>query len=369
MDNCTDIDLQNNQTRRIYNKSMEEKYMNVFGMEIDTADIKSPYLFYRKLRPECFSDSHTEKTMGEDMFCFYMNNLSKNMKQDQFEEMTRQMVGKLVTPNLIPSTGPTGGGDGKTDLETYSVDDAISEKWYYSDACKGNEKWAFAISCKEDWKSKIQSDVQKIVGTGRGFNKIYFCTNQLVPSKNKADLYDKYKADYSVDVYIFDLNWYKQAVFERDCYDIAIKTLNLDDQFKEVKVEGAGDKRKREKLAEIDSRIGVTKLNGRLDTAYIDDLLAAAILSRELELPKIEIKGRFSLSLEQARKYGTSQQVFNVIYQIGWTSFFWFEEPDEMYQQYLQLKDMLQQEINPIRIEKCYNLYNLGMLVNQSKTT
>lgn len=168
------------------------------------------------------------------------------------------MVGKLVTPNLIPSTGPAGGGDGKTDLETYSVDDAISEKWYYSDACKGNEKWAFAISCKEDWKSKIQSDVQKIVGTGRGFNKIYFCTNQLVSSKNKADLYDKYKADYSVDVSILDLNWYKQAVFERGCYDIAIKTLNLDGQLKEVKVEGAGDKRKREKLAEIDERIDET---------------------------------------------------------------------------------------------------------------
>lgn len=68
MDNCTDIDLQNNQTRRIYNKSMEEKYMNVFGMEIDTADIKSPYLFYRKLRPECFSDSHTEKLW--EKICF-----------------------------------------------------------------------------------------------------------------------------------------------------------------------------------------------------------------------------------------------------------------------------------------------------------
>lgn len=87
--------------------------------------------------------------------------------------------------------------------------------------------------------------------------------------------------------------------------------------------------------------------------------MAAAILSRELELPKFEIKGRFSLALGQARKYGTSQQEFNVIYQIGWTSFYWFEDPEEMYQQYLQLKDMLQKEINPIRIEKCYNLYNL----------
>lgn len=65
--------------------------------------------------------------MGEGMFSYYMSNLSKDMKQDQFEEMTKQMVGKLVTPNLIPSTGPAGGGDGKTDLETYPVDDAISE--------------------------------------------------------------------------------------------------------------------------------------------------------------------------------------------------------------------------------------------------
>ena len=333
--------------------------MDFLGMEIDTADIKSPYQFYRKMRPEYFSDSHTEKAMGEDMFSFYMSNLSKDMKQNQFEEMTKQMVGKLVTPNLIPSTGPAGGGDGKTDLETFPVDDTISEKWYYADACKGNEKWAFAISCKEDWTTKIKSDVQKIVGTDRGFTKIYFCTNQRVPSKKRAELYEKYKADYSVDVYILDLNWYKQAVFEGGCYDIAIKTLNLDDQLTEKKVEGAGDKRKREKLAEVDKRINETKVNGRLDTAYVDDLLTAAILSRELELPKIEIKGRFSLSLEQAKKYGTSQQVFNVIYQIGWTSFYWFEEPDEMYQQYLQLKDMLQVEINPMRIEKCYNLYNL----------
>ena len=36
---------------------------------------------------------------------------------------------------------------------------------------------------------------------------------------------------------ILSVNWYKQAVFEGGCYDIAIKTLNLDDQLKEVKVD------------------------------------------------------------------------------------------------------------------------------------
>lgn len=28
--------------------------MNILGMEIDTADSKSPYQFYRKMRPEYF---------------------------------------------------------------------------------------------------------------------------------------------------------------------------------------------------------------------------------------------------------------------------------------------------------------------------
>lgn len=42
--------------------------MNILGMEIDTADIKSPYQFYRKIRPEYFSDSHIKKDMGEGMF-------------------------------------------------------------------------------------------------------------------------------------------------------------------------------------------------------------------------------------------------------------------------------------------------------------
>lgn len=335
-----------------YNNDILRNQFNIDG-------VHNPYQLYRRMRPEYFSDSYSEKLMDKDMFTYYLSNLSKDMKQDQFEEMTRQIVCKLITPNLIPQTGPTGGGDGKTDIETYNVDESISEKWYYADACKGTEKWAFAISCKTDWKTKIDSDVKKIVNTNRGFNRIYFCTNQKVRSKDKADLYDKYKADYSVEVNILDLNWYEQSVFENRCYDIAIKTLNLSKQFEEKIVEGPGDKEKRNKFNKLQEKLDNVKVEGCLDTAYVEDLLTLAILSRELELPKSEIQGRFSLALEQAKKYGTKQQVFNVIYQKGWTSFYWFEDPDDMYQQYLQLKEMLQEEINPIRVEKTYNLYNL----------
>ena len=246
----------------------------------------NPYQLYRKLRPEYFSDSKVERQLTREMFEFTMSNLSKNMKQDLFEDMTRRLACKLITPNLIPQTGPTGGGDGKTDIETHPVDDAISCKWFYSEPCNGKQKWAFAISCKTDWLPKIKSDVKKIVDTKRGFTKIFFCTNQLVPSKQKATLQDQFKKLYHIEVIILDLNWYIQSVFDNDGYDIAITSLNLSPELKEVKVEGPNDKRKNLELAEVNERINNAKLVGKLNTRYIEDLLSAAILSRELELPK-----------------------------------------------------------------------------------
>ena len=130
---------------------MKSSVNNILGIEEDLKDVKSPFELYRKLRPYYFSDSRVIREMSKEIFEYNMSKLSSDMKQDMFEEMTRQMVCKLITPNLIPQTGPTGGGDGKTDIETHPVDSEISEKWYYSDACKGNEKWAFVISCKAEW--------------------------------------------------------------------------------------------------------------------------------------------------------------------------------------------------------------------------
>lgn len=319
----------------------------------------NPYQLYRKLRPEYFSDSKVERQLTREMFEFTMSNLSKNMKQDLFEDMTRRLASKLITPNLIPQTGPTGGGDGKTDIETHPIDDAISCKWFYSEPCNGKQKWAFAISCKTDWLPKIKSDVKKIVDTKRGFTKIFFCTNQLVPSKQKATLQDQFKKLYHIEVIILDLNWYIQSVFDNDGYDIAITSLNLSPELKEVKVEGPNDKRKNLELAEVNERINNAKLVGKLNTRYIEDLLSAAILSRELELPTNNIKERFSIALSQAKVYGTPQQVYNIIYQIGWTDFYWFEDPESMYEQYVLLKQMLNKEINVNRLEKAFNLRNL----------
>lgn len=160
-----------------------EQIQKILGTEIDYGKINSPYQFYRALRPYYFSDSRIEKqAMSREMFKYVLSQLSKDMRQDAFEEFTRQLIVRLITPNIIPQTGPTGGGDAKADLETHPVSDEVANKWYLTGA-KDNERWAFAISCKNDWKSKIKHDIQSIISTGKGFTRFFFCTNQPVPAK------------------------------------------------------------------------------------------------------------------------------------------------------------------------------------------
>ena len=103
------------------------------------------YELYRHNRPWKFSDSKVVRKaeLTKEVFQYQMDRLSNDMKQDQFENLTRSLALRFVTPNLIPQTGPTGGGDGKTDLETHPVADEITEKWYVADGgCRGSEKWA-----------------------------------------------------------------------------------------------------------------------------------------------------------------------------------------------------------------------------------
>lgn len=154
----------------------------------------TPYEYYRQRRPELFSDTKVinKITLTKEVFQYQLERLSNDMKQDQFEKLTRSLMLRFVTPNILPQTGPTGGGDGKTDLETHPVADEIAEKWYVCDGgCKGSEKWAVAISCREDWEAKLKEDVKKIIETQRGFTQILFFSNRLIKSRDSKACEDK----------------------------------------------------------------------------------------------------------------------------------------------------------------------------------
>jgi hypothetical protein len=81
---------------------MDTNTTNIFGEEVDQTGIKTPYQLYRRIRPYYFSDSKKIQSMSRDQFDYYMSQLSKDRKQDLFEEFTRQLVVRLITPNIVP---------------------------------------------------------------------------------------------------------------------------------------------------------------------------------------------------------------------------------------------------------------------------
>lgn len=146
----------------------------------------TPSEFSRQRRPEYFSDSKiiAKAVLPREQLDYEISQIFVNQKHDSFETLCRKLAEKLIYPNLIPQVGPTGGGDGKTDSETYPVSNFISDRWCVNDS-RWNDNWAFTISAKTDWKPKVKSDVKKIIETNRGYTKIFFFSNQKISSKNK----------------------------------------------------------------------------------------------------------------------------------------------------------------------------------------
>lgn len=320
------------------------------------------YELYRNNRPQKFSDSKVARKaeLTKEVFQYQMDRLSNDMKQDQFENLTRSLALRFITPNLIPQTGPTGGGDGKTDLETHPVADEIAEKWYVADGgCRGGEKWAVAISCKEDWEPKVKDDVDKIVKLNRDFTKILFFSNRLIKSKDRKDCEDTLKVKYGIPVTIFDQNWFVDRVFEDKCINIAVKELGLSDSYIETIEVGPNDLQRKQRLAEIEEFVLNRELGEGFDTEYIDLLLESAILSRELELAPSIIRGKFVRAEESCKRYGTVPQLYEIIYQQGWTEFYWLENPLGTMGFLLKLKPLLDKEVNVTRIEKYITLFNV----------
>lgn len=185
--------------------------------------------FYKKIHPNQFSDSKTTKKgkLSVDYFSYYLESLTSQSKEKEFEDYCRKIIGVTICPNLLPQTGPTGGGDSKVDSETFPVSETLAEYWLngFGDLAH-TERWAFAISAKKEWKPKFKSDVQKIVGTnheyGRGYTKIFFITNQFVSDKKRAAAEDELRNEYEIDVRILDRTWLLENTFKSDNQILAI---------------------------------------------------------------------------------------------------------------------------------------------------
>lgn len=324
--------------------------------------ITTPSQFYRHRRPEYFSDSKivAKAILPREQLDYEISKISTNLKQDSFVNLCRKLAEKLISPNLIPQVGPTGGGDGKTDIETYPVSDFISDRWFISDnKWNEDEKWAFAISAKEDWNGKVNSDVKGIVNTKREFTKIYFFSNQKIKDRDRKEKQEKIKKEYAIELVILDAEWILEKVYSNNLLNDVIETLNLSRVYVEEKIIGANDSERISKLSELEEKINSTNRAFEVDFQLIEDCLESAITSRMLELPRTEVIGKFERAKRFANKLDNSQLKIRVHYQLAWTLINWYDDYSGFLTEYLELKKLVSDEPNLNNIELHLNLYNI----------
>jgi hypothetical protein len=330
----------------------------------------SPSDFYRQIRPEYFSDSEItyDIVLPKELLEFELSKITTNQKEAEFETLCRKIIEKTIAPNLIPQVGPTGGGDGKTDSETYPVSDYISERWFIPEnGWNKDEKWAFAFSAKQDWKTKATSDIDKIVQTNRAFTKIFFVTNQTPSSKQKKDFQDKCSQKYSIEVIALDAKWIIEKIYSDNLLEIAISSLNLSETYKSKKIiSGKNDAEKNKKLEELENNINNQNRYFEYDFQLIEDALESAVLSRQLEKPRNETEGRFDRALRFCKKLKSDKHFIRIYYQRAWTFLYYYSDYQCFIDAFTELKKYISSNSSISEIELYLNLFNSlkGIIAN-----
>lgn len=320
----------------------------------------TPSEFYKQKRPELFSDSEIIKqtTLPREYLSYELSKISTNQKQDEFETLCRRLAEKFISPNLIPQVGPTGGGDGKTDSETYPVSEDISDRWFSPEnGWNKNENWAFAISAKEVWKGKAKSDVKKIVETKRGYTRVYFMSNQLISSKKKKDAQDEFIKEFEIDVVILDGEWILEKIYGNNLINLVVDALNLSDSFKSTKRLGSNDTRRVKELEELEEKINNPAMYSEYDFQKVEDALESAILSRMLEKPRDEVEGKFDRVLRFCKKKNNKRQLIRIYYQRAWTYINWYDDCPAFIEYFIKFKEYISKESTMVDIEDYFTLF------------
>lgn len=325
--------------------------------------------FYKKIHPNLFSDSKIVKKgkFSEEFFSYFLESLTSQSREKEFEKYCKGIAEVTVCPNLLPQTGPTGGGDSKVDSETFPVSETIAEGWLvgYSDSAY-SERWAFAISAKKDWKPKFKSDVKKIIETNenleRGYKKIFFMTNQFVSDKKRAGAEDELRNEYGIDIRILDKTWLLNNTFKNDNKKIAIEAFNMSEDLYDTVDEGSKDKERKKALANIDQEFqNLEEIKParivKLSTEYIGIL-------RELEVDKSTMINSLDRNLRLAKKYGSIKDNANAIYDYCWTIIWWYEDRDRYYELYLELEELYKEHPEYYSILK--KLSTLWIILNSN---
>ena len=234
--------------------TMTKKIQRSKGDEFKPSD------FMKSRRPHLFSDSEVAEhaILDRSILEYHLETLTNRKQELDFEHFARKLAEKEICPNILPQTGPTGGGDSKVDSESYPVSPEISDRWYYADP-KGRdaagERWAFAFTTKQKWRDKVTSDIKKIAETGRPYTVAYFITSRFVKDKDRSDVEDKLTKAHGIDVRILDRTWILEKIFENGRETLAIEILRINVPLSALPRKGPLDRSRESELEELEAQI------------------------------------------------------------------------------------------------------------------
>jgi hypothetical protein len=288
----------------------------------------------------------------------HLETLTNQKAETVFEGFALRLAEKFIAPNLRPQTGPVGGGDGKTDSETYPVSGAISERWFVPETAAGSERWAFAFSAKKDWRAKVRSDVRSIAETNRGYPRIYFVTSQFAPAKDSAKEQDELTKKHGTPITILDRTWLLDCVLEKNSLDIAAQALGIGSE-REDTVLGPRDLERQTKLDKLEKALTDGSQYQGGASMLAEDALRAAELARGLERPRYEIDGRYERAVRIAREHKLRTHEFLAVYGWAWASYFWFDDAAKLNALYADVEKLALPSDTADDLERLDNLLPL----------
>ena len=320
----------------------------------------SPREFLKARRPERFSDSvvDDQPALDRSILEYHLATLSSRSQEVKFAIFARRLAEREICPNLLPQTGPTGGGDSKVDSETYPVADDISLGWHEGIGREAaSERWAFAFSAKKEWRAKVRSDVAKAVEIGRDYRKAFFVSNQFIPDKARAEVEDELRAKYGLDVRILDRTWILDKVFGNRHEALAIEELELSTSTRKQIRKGPLDTQRENDLKEAEERIQLALQQQRFGFQLAEDCIDAADLARQLERPRTEVDGLFERAERIAARFGTPHQRLKCAYQKAWTAYWCYEDYQQFARSYATVEERAMGSLNAYDLELLSNLW------------
>ncbi len=319
-----------------------------------------PSDYLRERRPERYSDSiiTEEPQITRDILEYHLETLTNRSQEKEFEHFARRIAEKELCPNLLPQTGPTGGGDSKVDSETYPVAEEISLRWYQGHA-GAKDRWAFAMSAKKVWRAKVKSDVKKIAETRRGYSLIYFITNQFVSDKKRAEVEDALKKEFDIEIRILDRSWVVDRIMNHGHIELAAQTLSIESlQLKPRKKIGPLDAKRDIELKELDAEINNPDRYLGIPYQLAEDILSAAVLASELERDRYEVDGRFLAALRVAENVGDKRQILRIAYRQAWITCYVYDDINELSRLYNRVEELGLSSHHADDVELVNNLWN-----------